>query len=351
MLLPKPGKSSATPSNLRPITLLELSGKAAMGALASGLISQLWHFLRGYPQYAYLLQRSCNDAIARATSHCEEVRELTQLYRFRIHQSAAGMERPALYGGVLISLDLTKAFDSVHRVKIYEALEHFAVEPSFITFLQQIYQDTSFTLVHRGQKRTIPTFKGIRQGCKAAPCLWAIIVAFVMDQLSALTTRQWIDETNTVYADDWIVSSTFHSPGELSLLLRRIGYLLDVLADMGLQINEKKTMAVLKMQGAKLQQLQKQFVRRTLEGVFLRVPRRGGQETLIQITAQQPYLGTVLSYSRFEAQTAEFRINQATRVSHLLNKWLMGRTGLTMKHKFNVCCMCAAETLQEPGAH
>ncbi len=50
VLLPKPGKSSAKPSNLRPISLLEASGKAAMGALASGLISQLWHHLCGYPQ-------------------------------------------------------------------------------------------------------------------------------------------------------------------------------------------------------------------------------------------------------------------------------------------------------------
>ena len=61
---------------------------------------------------------------------------------------------------------------------------------------------------------------------------------------------------------------------------------------------------------------------------------------MIRITAQQTYLGAVLSYSKFEMQTAELRFNQANRVSHLLNKWLMGRTGLTMKHKFNVWCMC-----------
>ena len=123
-----------------------------MGALASGLTRQLWLVLCGYPQYPYLPQRSCNDAIARATSHCDDVREITQLYRFRIHQSAAGMTRPALYGGVLISLDLTKAFDSVHREKVYEALEHFAVEPSFSRFIK-IQTSPLCTKVKRGQSQ------------------------------------------------------------------------------------------------------------------------------------------------------------------------------------------------------
>ena len=95
-----------------------------------------------------------------------------------------------------------------------------------------------------------------------------------MDQLAVLTTRQWIDDTNTVYADDWIVHSTFHSHADLSLALRRFGYLLDMLDSMGLQVNEK-TVALLKMQGTQLHKLQKQFVRRTLEGAYLRVPRRG----------------------------------------------------------------------------
>ena len=67
-------------------------------SLASGLISQLWHHLWGP-------QRSCNNAIARATHHCEAIREFSQLYKFRILQEAAGMDRPALYGGVLISFD------------------------------------------------------------------------------------------------------------------------------------------------------------------------------------------------------------------------------------------------------
>ena len=84
-------------------------------------------------------------------------------------------------------------------MKIYEALEHFAVDPSYIRFLQ-VYQDTSVTVtvVHKGQQRTIPTYTGIRQGCKAAPCLRSIIVAYILDQLTELTSRQWIDDDNTI---------------------------------------------------------------------------------------------------------------------------------------------------------
>ena len=181
------------------------------------------------------------------------------------------MDRPAFCGGVLISLGLTKAFDSVRRMKIYEALEHFAVDPSYIRFLEQVYQDTSVTVVHKGQQRTIPTYTGIRQGCKAAPCLWSIIVTYILDKLTEPISRQWIDDDNTIYADDWIVHSTFHSSSQLSLTLRRFGLLLDILADMGLQVNDK-TVALLQMQGSQIKKLQKKYVKRKAEGACLRIP-------------------------------------------------------------------------------
>ena len=108
---------------------------------------------------------------------------------------------------------------------------------------------------------------------------------------------------------------------------------------MGFQVNDK-TVALLQMQGSKIKKLQKKCVRKTTEGAFLRIPRGDGSETLIRITSQQPYLGAVLSYSKFEVQTVDFRIKQATRVSHLLNRWLLGRTGLTTRHRLGVWYMC-----------
>ena len=60
-------------------------------------------------------------------------------------------------------------------------------------------------------------------------------------------------------ANDWVVHPTFHSSHELALTLRRFGFFLDVLADMGLQVNDK-TVALLQLQGSQIRRLQKKYV-------------------------------------------------------------------------------------------
>ena len=72
----KPGKSGRSPAELRPIALLEPSGKTVMGLIACRLLQSLSPRLFRLPQFAYLPCRGGEQAIMRVRQHCSDVRSL-----------------------------------------------------------------------------------------------------------------------------------------------------------------------------------------------------------------------------------------------------------------------------------
>ena len=71
---------------------------------------QTFWMLRTLPMFAYLPQRGCQDALTRVFLHCKHVREQLNTVKYRTHHSASGASMPALSGGLLLSLDLPRAF-------------------------------------------------------------------------------------------------------------------------------------------------------------------------------------------------------------------------------------------------
>ena len=69
VFLPKPGRSGGRPQDLRPISLLEPTGKTIMGLAAKLIYQEASWFLHTAPQFAYLSGRGCNDAITRVIQH------------------------------------------------------------------------------------------------------------------------------------------------------------------------------------------------------------------------------------------------------------------------------------------
>ena len=133
--LPKPGKSSTSPADLRPIALLEPTGKSLMRIVAKEMMNEAWPSMHGFPQFAYVPGRGCDDAIERVLAHCSTVRSDAKMFQYSLHQAAAGQPSNELFGGLLLSLDLTKAFDMVNRPKLFSALASFGVSPTKINFL------------------------------------------------------------------------------------------------------------------------------------------------------------------------------------------------------------------------
>ena len=174
-LLPKPGGVGGDPASLRPISLLEPSGKVILGLVAKCLLQESWWLLQMVPQYAYLPRRGCSDAIGRLMTHLREVRTRFTELQYPVHRAASGAQQPELYGGLILSLDLSKAFDQVDRARLFQGLSEMQVSSDLIALLRNIYHSTGFDFVHKGEFRHVSTFKGIRQGCKCAPILWGTL--------------------------------------------------------------------------------------------------------------------------------------------------------------------------------
>ena len=155
--LPKTKSRSQRPQDLRPIALLEPCGKVLMGCLSERLHDQLWPTLRGLPQFAYVPGRGCDDALHRVSSHCREVRAIVDTFKFPIHQQSTGLLPGDLGGGLLLSLDISKAFDAVNREQLYKGMADLGVHPNLIMFLQSTYNSTSFHFEHRNCWREFAT--------------------------------------------------------------------------------------------------------------------------------------------------------------------------------------------------
>eukprot|EP00435_Cladocopium_sp_Y103_P052586 s2661_g16.t1 len=267
VLLPKPGRPCQKPSDLRPISLLEPVGKIVLGMIAQHLLHGAWHILRTMPQYAYLPGRGCTDAIFRVQSHCQAIRKSLQNFKYKIHDSAAGLPSVSLLGGLLVSLDMSRAFDEVSRASLFESLRQMEISPAVIDVLHQIYSKTTMTFNHRGEFREIYTYKGIRQGCKGAPIMWCIFTASLMSQLSVCCGWDHILHCLTAFADDFCHHQTFDSLESFELALTNVGHLMDCLEANGMILNTDKTVALCKYLGRQSIQLMKKHILRTKAGL------------------------------------------------------------------------------------
>ena len=293
--LGKPSKKANTPANLRPISLLEPCGKILMNILGHRMRAQVIDQLLHYPIFAYVPGRGTADAIRRLIQHCSSTQHHMEMFQHRIHQQSAGME-PDLSGGIVLSLDLSRAFDEVPRAGLFRALHNLGIDHCLIQFLEKVYSRTKFEFEFQGEYRSFLASKGIRQGCSAAPTLWALYTLELLITLEPTVTKEWIRRCLTLYADDICAHVEFWSLHELHSHLQKLGQLLDLLEQYGMSINVEKTTALIKLTGKLHNKATSQCIRRTREGAFLLIPRASGTFTKVKLKSAQLYLGVMISY-------------------------------------------------------
>ena len=345
-LLPKHARRCHAPQDLRPITLLEPCNKVLMGNLANHLFDSIGALLCSVPQYAYLPLRGCTEALVRIFKHCGQVRSKCLEHRHHIQQRAQGKQLGILEGGILVTIDLSKAFDMVPRDGLYRRLHRLGVPAVLIDFLQAVYFETSFKFQHRGQTRTFRTSKGIRQGCKAAPILWAAYATDILFEVCRQTDEHWLYNCNTLYADDGCMHEVVTSPEHFKQTLQRIGQTLDALDAAKLVINLEKTFALLRLVGTATAKTVKNHTMRTKHGVFLKIPRASGNFTLIKLVTQFQYLGATVSYYNFERATALARIKASEKTGQQLHRWLHSTRSLSGSQKYKIWKQCVFATMR-----
>eukprot|EP00435_Cladocopium_sp_Y103_P038168 s1308_g10.t1 len=345
VFLPKPGRACQKPSDLRPISLLEPVGKIVLGMIAQHLLQGAWHVLRTMPQYAYLPGRGCTDAIFRVQNHCKAIRDSLHNFRYKIHDAAAGLSRPSLLGGLLVSLDMSRAFDEVCRQTLFECLHQLGIASAVIDTLYQVYSQTTMAFEHKGEYREFATFKGIRQGCKGAPIMWCLFTAHLMQQLSVNCGWDHILACLTAFADDFCHHQAFDSLSAFELALTRVGHLMDCLEDHGMILNTDKTVALCKFVGGQSGSLMKKHILRTKTGTYLRIPRKQKSHTHIKLVAEYTYLGVKISYGRHEWFTLSHRLKAGERTQQQLHKWLHLRCGLHPHQRVKLWRQCVFSSM------
>ena len=338
--IPKSAKRRLLPKELRPITLLEPCNKVCMGILAQRLQHEAGSHLNSLPQFAYTKMRGGDDALHRIILHCSHVRNLCDSQKYIIHSLARGGSHHAVCGGALLSLDLSKAFDNVNRSRLMACLHKLQISADLISFLQTVYSSTTYKFEYRGETRCFDATRGIRQGCKAAPGLWLIFTALILEEVSSRTSNTWMKDCLTMFADDICMHQAVETPEQLHRLIRHIGVVLDILQEFLMDVNINKTSAILRLKGPAAAKLQKQYVVRNKKGTFLKIPRTNGTVTHIQLVSHIQYLGVTVSYRGFERQTARARIKASEKVSQQLHRWLHAQRSLNSHQKCRLWQQC-----------
>ena len=138
-----------------------------------------------FPQYAFISQRSVEDSIERACSHCAAVRTTIEAQKYNIHLRRAGCKAGKCKGGLTLSLDLSRAFDCLPREVLHSALVFAEVHPQLIDLILHIHRHSTLRISHKSHDIDVELHSGVRQGCSLSPALWSIFICYVLHLLSA----------------------------------------------------------------------------------------------------------------------------------------------------------------------
>ena len=81
-------------------------------------------------------------------------------------------------------LDLKKAFDSVHRGAIWEAMQNQGISVGLTNAIRTMYKNTtSQYLTHYGLTEEVGMERGVRQGCPMSPTLFSLTINPILKKL------------------------------------------------------------------------------------------------------------------------------------------------------------------------
>ena len=149
----------------------------------------------------------------------------------------------------LISLDLSKAYDTVTFFLLKRTLKYYRVPTFLIQLIEYLYEDTQaelFTPIGKTDEN-IRFKSGVRQGCGLSPLLWIIFINPILEKLRKsklgykMANNLEIIIPHITFVDD--ITLIADSIEEAKLLLKIVE---ECMAELGLRINEKKSALIIK---------------------------------------------------------------------------------------------------------
>ena len=333
--LPKAGKSPSAPENLRSIGLMAADTKGLLVILREAVKPPIVRYMFGAPQYAYRPGASTADALLRASFHCSAVRALLGQHQRDHTSKLLGSGEVDCVGGMMISIDLRKAFDSVSHAELYTSMLAASVPADIASVLMQIHVQTQCQVLHGGDRGSNAMSRGLRQGCPVAPILFAAWSVRTL-QLFRDALPQGADrDCYTMFADDLHGCWEIHSATDFLSSIRDIKTIFLVLEGLGMEINFQKSVVVLRLRGVAVTRLTRNVLVWRNDGQYLRV-RSDPHDFYIPVAATMSYLGATLSYDNYEMKTFRGRAHCAQVRFQELRKVLRSNGALSPRHRLRL---------------
>ena len=320
-LIPKPSKPATSADSLRPISLLSPMAKVLAKLVAEEIRPIVLDAATHIPQFAYLEGRQTCDAIDRAFGHCREIRERRQNATVTTRDRRAGKTAQVISGGITLSLDLRKAFDSIPWQCLQACLEHFQIPAPIIQLILYLHENATYIFKTPRAQGSVLAGQGIRQGCGLAPMLWTLYSLFLASKLDTAAPSA----LKTFFADGFLAQWTIETWSDMKSVPTQISKIIEVLEDHGMQLSPGKTVVLYSLWGKQVHAcLKPMLYQHATLGKCLRVGAANlkGKSYLLPVVMSHEYLGVKLSYKNFEWQTLKHRLRHAwiayNRLSALL---------------------------------
>ncbi|KAI5729125.1 hypothetical protein M8J77_025799 [Diaphorina citri] len=218
--LPKKGDLSQC-QNWRGITLLSIPSKVMMRIILNRIKTVVDKKLRR-EQHGFRAERSCIDLINTLRLIVEQSTEYqTQLF--------------------LTFVDFERAFDSISREAMWNALKSFGVPQKITNLIKSMYNGYQCQVLHEGQlSGPFNVEIGTRQGCLLSPLIFLLVLDKIMTKVTRIKRGiQWglINRLEDIdFADDICLLSQ-----NLKDMKDKIEDLRKDAMEVGLKINVKKT--------------------------------------------------------------------------------------------------------------
>ena len=150
-------------------------------------------------QYAYSPTRQAADALDQALTRCSEVRDARKSSAATtIWKRRQGCIEDSCSGGITLSLDLNKAFDSVSWTLLEQVLGKFAIPAEIAQLIMFLHCEARYLFTKADEVTSLQLGQGIRQGCGTAPSLWTLHSLSLTKRLANAAPGT----SRTLFADD-----------------------------------------------------------------------------------------------------------------------------------------------------
>ena len=205
----------------RPIALTNISYKLLMGILKNKIMTHLKQ----------------NDAINDFQTGATQGRRVTEnIFIFNYCIEKSYIRKKSLYA---LSIDFSKAFDSIDRYEIIKILKELHVHPKIINLVAKIYSNDSTSLFLNNNKYLdVNISSGIRQGCNLSAVLFILATYKIIDSIHSMKygyRDENIQISSLFYMDDAIILA--ENKTEIEKLLFKIEI---VSMKYGLKLNRSK---------------------------------------------------------------------------------------------------------------